>query len=213
MNYLKNIIGGMERPSENYSIAEQAKPALESRYEENNLVSSNNIRQTSNNKNKKTRKVATIIRPRRIMVQKTPKSIKKRVTNLENTVSNYGSKINNYIEDSKKEKEEFTYIPITFRIMYPINIDNTENAYGLDPIFMVRTNTRIINFDSVTNREHGKWCDIDAILQLKNLEKILISKRATVPTLFIYKGTYSLNNSIDNFKEIFNNNGIEIEYY
>ena len=99
MNYLKSIIGGMEQPSENYSIAEQAKPASESRYEESNLDLTNNIRQTStNNKKKKTRKVATIVRPRRIMVQKTPKSMKKRVTNLENTVSNYGSKINNYIE-------------------------------------------------------------------------------------------------------------------
>jgi len=222
MNLLKSIIGGMEQPSENYSIAEQAKPIAESRYQENNLASTNNY---SNNK-KKTRKVATIVRPRRIMVQKTPKSMKKRVTNLENTVNTYGSKINNYIEGSKTqqvEKEEFVYIPITFKRLIGLVIDGIgpmDTAYGYEPMLMVRSNTEYIKMSPDGNNNNlGECCDIDAILQLKNLKKILIDKRQSMPHQFIYKGSpispggiYAYV-SITEFIKLFKDNGIELEFY
>lgn len=208
---MKNLkkVGGMERPSENYSIAEQAKPASESRYEEGNLVSTNNIRKTSfNNKNKKTRKVATIVRPTRIMIQKTPKSMKKRVTNLENTVNSYGNKINEYIEGSKKEeveKEEIVYVPIVFR--------SWSSEGQSKPIEFIRnTATEISLIENNYNFEQDSSSrtfsyDFDIISQLKYLKRITISG-SNYGAIFIINGKANIPTSLplSKLKSILENN-------
>jgi len=204
MNYLKSIIGGMEQPSENYSIAEQAKPIAESRYQQNNLASTNN---SSNNKNKKTRKVATIVRPRRIMIQKTPKSMKKRVTNLENTVNSYGSKINNFINKSqtqKVEKEEIVYVPIVFK--------GWNNEGEARPIAFIRNTATEINLrEKNYNYDQGSnvsvYYDFDIISQLKYVKRItIIGSNHGANFIINGKVNFAFNSPLNELKTELENN-------
>ncbi len=171
MDFIKKLIGGQEEPleqrRETNGMAEQSIPVAENYQPVTN--NNNNGLSSSRKSNKKTRKMATIVRPRTINVQKIPKSMKNRFTNLENKVVSYENKIMN---ENKEKKEEIIYVPIVFR--------SWGGPSGQSkPIEFVRnTATQISLSENNYNRDQGSsssfYYDFDVISQLKYLKKITI---------------------------------------
>jgi hypothetical protein len=209
MEFIKKLIGGQEEPieqrRETNGMAEQSIPVAES-YQP--AINNNKNTSSSRKSNKKTRKMATIVRPRTINVQKIPKSLKKRITNLENTVTNYGNKANKYIDNNKQQvavlenkvdnyenkmmneknnvTEEIVYVPIVFRTWA------TYSGQGQPIEFVRNTATEISLHRNNYYYEQGStrpyFYDFDIISQLKNLKTLTIIDSMYGSAQFIING-------------------------